>query len=49
MLFSGLAWHTNDDTFKEGFQPFGEVEEAVSIIHLLLVWEIKLNLLCRPW
>lgn len=25
----GLAWHTTDETLREGFQPFGSVEEAV--------------------
>lgn len=27
---SGLSWHTNDDTLREGFQQFGQIEEAVS-------------------
>ena len=30
--FSGLAWHTTDETLTEGFAPFGTVEEAVSAI-----------------
>jgi len=28
-LYSGLAWHTTDETLREGFQQFGTVEEAV--------------------
>lgn len=31
MGFSGLSWHTSDDTLREGFQPFGEIQEAVSL------------------
>ena len=30
-IFSrGLAWHTTDETLREGFEQFGAVEEAVS-------------------
>ena len=29
-MTSGLAWHTTDDTLREGFQAFGQIEEAVS-------------------
>jgi hypothetical protein len=29
MWYSGLAWHTTDETLREGFQQFGNVEEAV--------------------
>jgi hypothetical protein len=25
----GLAWHTTDETLREGFQHFGKVDEAV--------------------
>ena len=28
-ICSGLAWHTSDETLREGFQQFGSVEEAV--------------------
>lgn len=27
----GLAWHTTDETLREGFQHFGNVEEAVGL------------------
>jgi hypothetical protein len=30
LCYSGLSWHTNDDTLREGFQQFGEIQEAVS-------------------
>ena len=26
---SGLAWHTDDETLREGFAPFGTILEAV--------------------
>ena len=26
---SGLAWHTNDDTLRQKFEEFGQVQEAV--------------------
>lgn len=26
---SGLAWHTTDDTLRDGFSKFGTIEEAV--------------------
>jgi hypothetical protein len=29
----GLAWHTSDETLREGFQQYGTVEEAV-LIHI---------------
>lgn len=28
---SGLSWHTNDETLREGFQQFGEIQEAVCV------------------
>lgn len=31
MEFSGISWHTSDDTLREGFQQFGEIQEAVSL------------------
>ena len=30
-LTSGLAWHTTDETLREGFEQFGAVEEAVTV------------------
>jgi hypothetical protein len=30
MPFSGLAWHTTDETLRQGFEKYGNVEEAVS-------------------
>lgn len=33
MQCSGLSWHTNDETLREGFQQFGQIEEAVSDPH----------------
>jgi len=31
LFIGGLAWHTTDDTLREGFQQFGNVEEAVVV------------------
>ncbi|CAI7577721.1 unnamed protein product [Penicillium glandicola] len=31
MDFSGLSWHTSDDTLREGFQQFGEIQEAIVV------------------
>jgi len=31
LFIGGLAWHTTDDTLYEGFQRFGNVEEAVVV------------------
>ncbi|KAJ6116373.1 Nucleotide-binding alpha-beta plait [Penicillium capsulatum] len=28
---SGLSWHTNDETLREGFQRFGEIQEAIVV------------------
>ncbi|EFE39819.1 hypothetical protein TRV_05471, partial [Trichophyton verrucosum HKI 0517] len=33
---SGLAWHTTDDTLREGFSKFGTIEEAL-ISHVQIV------------
>lgn len=30
--FSGLSWHTNDDALRQGFEQYGEIQEAVSFI-----------------
>ncbi|ERF70150.1 hypothetical protein EPUS_00337 [Endocarpon pusillum Z07020] len=32
LFIGGLAWHTTDETLREGFAPFGTVEEAVVVI-----------------
>ncbi|KAJ5692542.1 Nucleotide-binding alpha-beta plait [Penicillium macrosclerotiorum] len=31
MTSSGLSWHTNDDTLREGFQKFGDIQEAIVV------------------
>jgi len=31
LFIGGLAWHTTDETLREGFQQFGNVEEAVVV------------------
>ncbi|KAJ5334893.1 hypothetical protein N7452_007296 [Penicillium brevicompactum] len=31
ILFSGLSWHTNDDTLRQGFEQFGEIQEAIVV------------------
>ena len=31
LFIGGLAWHTTDDTLREGFTPFGTVEEALVV------------------
>ncbi|CAG7962601.1 unnamed protein product [Penicillium nalgiovense] len=31
MEFSGLSWHTSDDTLRDGFQQFGQIEEAIVV------------------
>jgi hypothetical protein len=31
MLISGLSWHTSDDALRQGFEQFGEIQEAVSL------------------
>lgn len=29
--YSGLAWHTTDETLRAGFEKFGTIEEAVKL------------------
>ncbi|CAF9909587.1 MAG: hypothetical protein GOMPHAMPRED_006812 [Gomphillus americanus] len=31
LFIGGLAWHTTDDTLREGFQQYGAVEEAIVV------------------
>ncbi|KAJ5909680.1 Nucleotide-binding alpha-beta plait [Penicillium tannophilum] len=31
LFVHGLSWHTNDDTLREGFQKFGEIQEAIVV------------------
>lgn len=31
LFIGGLAWHTTDETLREGFQQYGTVEEAVVV------------------
>ncbi|KAF9252694.1 hypothetical protein DTO006G1_6139 [Penicillium roqueforti] len=31
LFIHGLSWHTSDDTLREGFQPFGEIQEAIVV------------------
>ncbi|KAK5092826.1 hypothetical protein LTR70_005142 [Exophiala xenobiotica] len=31
LFIGGLAWHTSDQTLKEGFQQYGQIEEAVVV------------------
>ncbi|RMZ90800.1 hypothetical protein DV736_g1972, partial [Chaetothyriales sp. CBS 134916] len=31
LFIGGLAWHTTDETLRQGFEPFGTVEEAVVV------------------
>ncbi|KAJ5929971.1 Nucleotide-binding alpha-beta plait [Penicillium verhagenii] len=31
LFVHGLSWHTNDDTLREGFQQFGEIQEAIVV------------------
>ena len=33
---SGLAWHTDDETLRRGFDSFGNIEEAVSNMVVLI-------------
>jgi RNA recognition motif-containing protein len=33
--FSGLSWHTDDQTLRERFEQYGPVEEAVSLIIII--------------
>ncbi|OQD69594.1 hypothetical protein PENPOL_c002G06419 [Penicillium polonicum] len=31
LFVHGLSWHTSDDTLREGFQQFGEIQEAIVV------------------
>lgn len=31
LFIGGLAWHTSDETLREGFSRFGTIEEAVVV------------------
>ncbi|KAL2835087.1 hypothetical protein BDW59DRAFT_137082 [Aspergillus cavernicola] len=31
LFIGGLAWHTTDDTLREGFAQYGNIEEAVVV------------------
>lgn len=31
LFIGGLAWHTTDDTLRQGFEKFGTIEEAIVI------------------
>ncbi|KAJ9650745.1 hypothetical protein H2198_009951 [Neophaeococcomyces mojaviensis] len=31
LFIGGLAWHTSDETLREGFQQYGQLEEAVVV------------------
>ncbi|KAJ5111327.1 Nucleotide-binding alpha-beta plait [Penicillium argentinense] len=31
LFVHGLSWHTNDETLREGFQQFGEIQEAIVV------------------
>ncbi|DAA72655.1 TPA_exp: Uncharacterized protein A8136_5965 [Trichophyton benhamiae CBS 112371] len=31
LFIGGLAWHTTDDTLREGFSKFGTIEEAIVV------------------
>ncbi|KAJ5884921.1 Nucleotide-binding alpha-beta plait [Penicillium taxi] len=31
LFVHGLSWHTTDDTLREGFQQFGEIQEAIVV------------------
>ncbi|CAL5866198.1 uncharacterized protein PFLUO_LOCUS405 [Penicillium psychrofluorescens] len=31
LFVHGLSWHTNDDTLRDGFQQFGEIQEAIVV------------------
>ncbi|KAK5940589.1 hypothetical protein PMZ80_007006 [Knufia obscura] len=31
LFIGGLAWHTSDETLREGFQQYGQIEEAVVV------------------
>ncbi|KAF7166520.1 hypothetical protein CNMCM5623_000145 [Aspergillus felis] len=31
LFIGGLAWHTTDDALRQGFSPYGQVEDAVVV------------------
>lgn len=31
LFVHGLSWHTNDDTLRQGFEQFGEIQEAIVV------------------
>ncbi|KAJ5124247.1 uncharacterized protein N7515_008072 [Penicillium bovifimosum] len=31
LFVHGLSWHTSDETLREGFQQFGEIQEAIVV------------------
>lgn len=31
LFVHGLSWHTSDDTLREGFQQFGDIQEAIVV------------------
>ncbi|EAW09452.1 RNA recognition motif domain-containing protein [Aspergillus clavatus NRRL 1] len=31
LFIGGLAWHTTDDALRQGFEQFGQVEEAIVV------------------
>lgn len=31
LFVHGLSWHTSDDTLREGFRQFGEIQEAIVV------------------
>jgi len=31
LFIGGLAWHTTDETLRQGFEPFGTVQEAIVV------------------
>ncbi|KAJ6162443.1 hypothetical protein N7485_010673 [Penicillium canescens] len=31
LFIHGLSWHTNDEALREGFQQFGEIQEAIVV------------------
>jgi RNA recognition motif-containing protein len=31
LFIGGLAWHTTDDTLRQGFEKFGTIEEAIVV------------------
>lgn len=31
LFIGGLAWHTTDDTLRQGFEKYGKIEEAIVV------------------